>query len=186
MKNNLQFLESKYETLIKDQESRDDVSYYTGAMLLLGGLLVITILGIFIKDNYSVRLLVFIGILFISLLTYRSKISMSAQKSETSKTNHMGDQAFQLKHRLQVLKNTLNSKKARVAALEWFYIVNFPIYLFSIQEFISGPMSNEFLLWSILISFLIGIIVWRLYFSGDRNRIVDHELTVTQMINELN
>jgi len=183
VKNNLQVIESKYVRILNEQDNSEDVSYYTGTMLLLTGLLVIILLGIFIKDNYSARLLVFVAILLVSLILYKSRISKSLPIS--NKQSNQDEPTSQMKQKLTQLQQTLGSRQTRVAAVEWFYKINFPVFLFSIKEFISGPMSQIFLLVSLSISFLIGLFIWKLYFKSERNKIATHQLTVSQMISDL-
>ena len=184
MKNNLQFLQTKYDSILAHQESSDDISYYTGAMLLLSGLLIITLLGIFIKDNYSMRLLVFITVLLASLLYYKTKLkpnNLAEIKTKAEEENH---EAI-LKGKLRLLSSDLAARASRVSAVRWFYTINFPIFLYSIKEFISGPMSSKFLFWSLVSSFVIGMMVWSWFFKGDSEKLELYKSEVDRMIREL-
>lgn len=185
MKNQLQYLESKYESILRDQESKDEVSYYTGAMLLLVGLMVIFFLGIFIKANYSIRLLAFVAVLLISLVSYKLKIKKFSANQELSPLTDEENYSEVLKRKLEILGNGLNSRKARVSAVKWFYIINFPIFLFSIKEFMSGPMTMKFLFWTLLLSFLVGLFMWSWFFKSDANKIEEYQSSIDRMISDL-
>ncbi len=185
MKNNLQFLQTKYESILAHQESSDDINYYTGAMLLLSGLLIVTLLGIFIKDNYSMRLLFFIAVLLASLLFYKTKLKQNLQTELKTKAEEDNNHEAILKGNLRLLSSDLAARASRVSAVRWFYTINFPIFLYSIKEFISGPMSSKFLLWSLVSSFLIGIMVWNWFFKGDTEKLELYQSEVDRMIREL-
>lgn len=185
MKNRIQYFESKYEAILKSLRNQDEISYYTGSILLLAGLMIITLLGIFIKDNYSVRLLLFLAVLIVSMLVYKSKISRKSLSSDTSKSTNTDESLAALKSNLSLLSQTLESRHSRVSAVKWFYIFNFPIFLSAIKEFISGHISTKFLIFSLLITFLIGLLVWQLFFREDLKKIEEHQLSVSQMINDL-
>jgi len=172
MNEEIEYLESKCDKLLSEHKQSDDIGSFTAAILLLGGLVLITIVLLYIRDGFTVRMIVFLSTLLLMFLIYKFRIKSEGEQVAAKKLAlDSQDIIVRAKAKIEYLSAGLSLKKTRVGAAKWFYSIVFPLFLYSVKHFIYSDVTNEFVLKSGLIVFPLSYLIWSNFYSGDKRKL---------------
>lgn len=186
MNDKIAFLEIKCDKLLSEHKQSEDIGSFTAAILLLGGLVLITIVLLYIRDGFTTRMIVFLSTLLVMFVVYKFRIKAEGEQIITKKPLlESSENSVRTKAKIEYLSAGLNLKLTRVNATKWFYAVVFPLFLYSVKHFIHSDVTNDFVFKSGVLVFPLSFIVWSVFFSGDKRKLKDDLGQVGRMKGEL-
>lgn len=163
-------IEKEFQDLVYEQRHSDDISSYTTALMLMAGIVIISLLVLFIMVGHNIKMLLIILIILIMFSLYRLRMNKAAQEVSLAQTDAISSLEIDkdtMTQKLKFLTAGIDLKIKRVKSVRQFYIVVFPLFLICIKEILHGPQTNQFLFWAIGASFMVSAIVWTWFFSSD-------------------
>jgi len=183
MIDSLEAIGKECKELTLAQKNSDEISSLTSALLLMGGLEIIALVALYIKEGYSSRILVFLSVLLVMFIFYKivlSKANKVVAAFDLGKTGNTD--RSELRERLSYLNAGMDVKRARIKAVTWFYIVVFPIFLLTVKRLFSAEEAASFSYWYLPLLFFISYAVWKCFFDEDVSQVTVVQNRVNYLI----
>ena len=132
--------------MVKEQRYSDDISSYNGAILLMAGLLIISVLLLFIMTGFRTQLLLVVLVMLAMFSYYRVSMHKAVQNLDRYDIKGKAiEETFDkesVTQKLSYLNAALDLKMTRIRSVTLFYVFNFPFFLLSVKELLHGPSST--------------------------------------------
>ena len=163
-------IEKEFQDLVYQQRHSDDISSYTTALMLMAGIIIVSLLVLFIMVGYNTKMLLIVLVILIMFTLYRLRMNKAAEVVAAAQTDAVSSLEIDKETMTQKLKYLIagiDLKINRVKSVRQFYIFIFPLFLICIKEILHGPQSNRFLFWALLSSIVVSAVVWTRFFRRD-------------------
>lgn len=169
MKESISDIIEECSRITLEQKNSEDISSFTSALFFLCGLELLAIVALYIKEGFSNKLLLFLSVLIIMLLSYKWKLSQADSEVMKKTPNTAGED--QVAEKIDYLNAGLNMKLVRISSIKWFYITVFPVFLFSIQQLCKGLVQTTYSHWLVPVVLILSYFIWGRFFSSDKKKI---------------
>ncbi len=185
----LKHLEEKSLAIIKSETQSNDSNSVTSAMILLAILLFISILSLYIKNGYSMRLIVFLVLMLVTFMIYKAMMR-SAYAEHATHANYMDlasseDKVHFIGAMLEYISSGYGVKLRRLGLLKWFYILNFPLFLVNMKELIGEGIPDSGFVPIFLSAAVFSFIIWSLFFYFEISEYKGNRMEVDAIISDL-
>jgi len=182
--NKLELIEKKCLTLLQNLRNNDDAGIYTTSLIILGILVFITILALYVKNNYSNFLL--FGLLITAVLFIVFKVKTNAViKESIAKSGFLKEQAeSKIQHvtnMLEYLSSGLQVKLVRIKLVRLIYFILFPVFLLLIRELFLGESTSMALFNGYLGGLGLSLVAWYYFFKTEITNLVYYKEDVDEM-----
>lgn len=183
-------IDKQFQDMVKEQRYSDDISSYNAALLIMAGLLIVTVLLLFIMTGYNTKLLLVVLVMLVMFSSYRIGMYKAAQNLEqyemAAKTSGVSYDKETVSQKLNYLSAALDLKMTRVKSVRRFYIFTFPLFLLCLRELLQGPASTVFLIGSLIATLIVSYAVWTSFFSSDLSDLERQKIITAQLLKETN
>ena len=170
----LQLIESRAETLLKDLKEDNHAFVYSTALLIMVSLYLIAIVFLYIKFDFSTKLLIYL-VLLIGMLAYY-KMNMNKVFAESAsllnyKTIDRDDKVNYVAGLLRYLNSGFEVKLTRLKSVRIIYAILFPFFLLIVREIFLGTFADTS---SFIINLAVAIVLggfWYFYFASDQSEL---------------
>ncbi|NNE25498.1 MAG: hypothetical protein HKN09_01525 [Saprospiraceae bacterium] len=184
----LQLIESRAETLLKDIKEDNHAFVYSTALLIMVSLYLIAIVFLYIKFDFSTKLLIYL-VLLIGMLAYY-KMNMNKVFAESAallnyKTIDRDDKINYVAGLLRYLNSGFEVKLTRLKSVRIIYAILFPFFLLIVREIFLGSFSDTS---SFLINLVVAIVLggfWYFYFASDQSELELDKEEVDELITKI-
>ena len=185
----LKHLEEKSLAIIKSETESNDSNSVTSAMILLAVLIFISILSLYIKNGYSIRLIVFLILMLATFLIYKAMMrSVYAEHATHANYKTLAsseDKVHFIKAMLDYISSGYGVKLRRLSLLKWFYILNFPLFLVNMKELIGEGIPDSGFVSIFLSAAVFSFLIWSLFFHFELSEQESNQREVDGILNEL-
>ncbi len=180
-------IEQEYELLLSQYSNNKDANSYTGALMLLGGLVVIAVILTYIRDGVSSRMVFMLGLVMVMFIYYRFRINKEFSKVKASELLlNSAETENNLPPKLSYLNTGLDQKITRVRMVRLFYAVIFPVFLYAAKDLVHKDLTTAFILKTVPFVFLISYVVWSKFYSSEIKKLENAQTKIIRMNKSLN
>ena len=184
----LQLIESRAETLLKDLKEDSHAFVYSTALLIMVSLYLIAIVFLYIKFDFSTKLLIYL-VLLIGMLAYY-KMNMNKVFAESAallnyKTIDRDDKVNYVAGLLRYLNSGFEVKLTRLKSVRIIYAILFPFFLLIVREIFLGTFTDTS---SFIINLAVAMVLggfWYFYFASDQSELELDKEEVDELITKI-
>ena len=184
----LQLIESRAETLLKDLKEDNHAFVYSTALLIMVSLYLIAIVLLYIKFDFSTKLLIYLVLLIGMLAYYKMNMNKVFAESATFlnyKTIDRDDKVNYVAGLLRYLNSGFEVKLTRLRSVRIIYSILFPFFLLIVREIITGPFADTS---SFIINLAVAVVLggfWYFYFASDQSELELDKEEVDELITKI-
>jgi len=172
MRDRLTKINEECSALLQADNNSDDINSLTYPLLFLGGIELIAIIVLYIKEGFSNDLMLYLAALLIMFLLYKLRLSSASKLAATVDINNLeGSDMDNLLSKFSYLEAGLHVKQEKVKSIKWFYIIVVPVFMLTMHQLFKEAVGGNYNFFAVPILFVISFIIWSWFFSSDIDKL---------------